>query len=180
MAATGRRYAQAAFELAIEQNKVDLWSKDLARSAEVLSDSDVMAFLDAPQVSDGVKLDGIGKLLSDVDVSVRNTVNLMTVNRDITKFADMYRLFGEMTDEHQGIARADVVTAVPLDRKRRSKIAEGLSKLVGRDEIKITESVDPEIIGGVVARIGDRLVDGSTKTQLRAMRDSLAERPVDL
>ena len=51
--------------------------------------------------------------------------------------------------------------------------------LVGRDEVKIFESVDPEIIGGVVAQVGDRLVDGSTRTQLRAMRDSLADRPVD-
>ena len=55
----------------------------------------------------------------------------------------------------------------------------GLATLVGRDEVKIVESVDPEIIGGVVAKVGDRLVDGSTRTQLRAMRDSLADRPVD-
>jgi len=54
-----------------------------------------------------------------------------------------------------------------------------LAKLVGRKEVKITESVDPEIIGGMVAKVGDRLIDGSTRTQLRAMRSSLAERPVD-
>ena len=179
MAATGRRYAQAAFELANEKNNIDRWVEDLARAAEVLSDSDVLSFLDAPQVTDSVKLDGIGKLLADVDVLVRNTVNLMTVNRDITKFADMFRLFGEMDDEHHGIARAEDVSAVPLDDARRSKIADGLAKLVGRKEVKITESVDPEIIGGMVAKVGDRLIDGSTRTQLRAMRSSLAERPVD-
>ena len=179
MAATGRRYAQAAFELAKEQDKVDTWSEDLDRAGEVLGDSDVLAFLDAPQLADNVKLDGISKLLSDVDVLVRNTVNLMTVNRDITKFADMHRMFGEMADEHCGIARAEVITAVPLDDERRGKVAEGLANLVGRSEVKITESVDSEIIGGVVAKIGDRLVDGSTRTQLRAMRDSLAERPID-
>lgn len=177
--ATGRRYAQAAFELSKEKNNIDRWAEDLARASEVLGDEDVLGFLDAPQVSDSVKLDGIGKLLSDVDPLVRNTVNLMTVNRDISKFVDMYRLFSEMADEHRGIARAEVVTAVALDDARRSKIAEGLAKLVGRNEVEITESVDPEIIGGVVAKVGDRLIDGSTRTQLRAMRDSLAERPVD-
>lgn len=177
--ATGRRYAQAAFELASEQNNLDRWSEDLGRAAAVLSDADVLGFLDAPQVTDSVKLDGIGKLLSDVDVLVRNAVNLMTVNRDITKFADMFRIFSEMADEHQGIARAEVVTAVPLDDAQRSSIASGLATLVGRSDVKITENVDPEIIGGVVAKVGDRLIDGSTRTQLRAMRDSLAERPVD-
>ncbi len=179
MAATGRRYAQAAFGLAIEQNNLDQWSDDLARAAEILGDSEVLGFLDAPQVVDNVKLDGIGKLLADVDVLVRNTVNLMTVNRDISKFADMFRLFNEMADEHRCIARAGVVTAVPLESSQRAQVAAGLANLVGRSEVEITESVDPEIIGGVVAKVGDRLIDGSTRTQLRAMRDSLAERPVD-
>ena len=178
MAATARRYAQAAFELAREHNNLDRWEDDLARAGEVLGDSDVMGFLDAPQVSDSAKLDGIGKLLTDVEVMVRNTVNLMTVNRDITKFPVMHRVFGEMADEHRGIARAKVTTAVPLDDNCRGKLAAGLAKLVGRDEVIITESVDPEIIGGVVARVGDRLIDGSTRTQLQAMRDSLAERPI--
>lgn len=178
MAATGRRYAQAAFELAREHSNLDRWEEDLARAGEVLGDSDVMGFLAAPQVSDSAKLDGIGKLLADVEVMVRNTVNLMAVNRDITKFPDMHRVFGEMADEHRGIARAEVVTAVPLDDARRDQLAAGLAKLVGRNEVIITESVDPWIIGGVVAKVGDRLIDGSTRTQLQAMRDSLAERPI--
>jgi F-type H+-transporting ATPase subunit delta len=179
MAATGRRYAQAAFELAKEKDNLDRWVEDLARAAEVLGDPDVLSFLDAPQVTDSVKLDGIGKLLAGVDPLVRNTVNLMTVNRDISKFADTFRVFSEMADEHRGIARATVVTAVPLDKAQRDQVAAGLAKLVGRNEVDITESVDPSIIGGVVARVGDRLIDGSTRTQLQAMRNSLAERPVD-
>ena len=178
MAASGRRYAQAAFELAMEQSNLDRWEEDLARAGEVLGDSDVMGFLDARQVSESAKLDGIGKLLSDVEPMVRNTVNLMTVNRDITKFPDMRRFFGEMADEHRGIARAEVVTAIPLDDIRRDQLATGLARLVGRDEVIITESVDPRIIGGVVAKVGDRLIDGSTRTQLQAMRNSLADRPV--
>jgi F-type H+-transporting ATPase subunit delta len=179
MAATGRRYAQAAFELAKENDSLDRWVEDLARSADVLGDSDVLGFLDAPQVTDSVKLDGIGKLLADVDPLVRNTVNLMTVNRDISKFVDMFRVFGEMADEHRGIARAEVVTAVPLEKAQCDQLAAGLATLVGRSEVDITESVDPNIIGGVVAKVGDRLIDGSTRTQLQAMRKSLADRPVN-
>ena len=179
MAATGRRYAQAAFELARENSNLDRWEEDLARAAEVLGDPDVMGFLDAPQVSENAKLDGIATLFADFEVMVRNTVNLMTVNRDIAKFPDMYRVFGEMTDEHRSIARAEVVTAIPLGDSQRDQLADGLAKLVGRKEVKISESVDSDLIGGVVARVGDRLIDGSTRTRLRAMRDSLATRPVD-
>ena len=178
MAATGRRYAKAAFELAKEDN-LDRWVKDLTRTAEILGDPDVLGFIDAPQVSDSVKLEGIGKLLADVDALVQNTVNLMTVNRDIAKFAEMFRVFSEMADEHHGIARAEVVTAVPLDDARRARLAAGLAELVGRNEVEITASVDPSIIGGVVAKIGDHLVDGSTRTRLQAMRNKLAVRPID-
>jgi F-type H+-transporting ATPase subunit delta len=179
MAATARRYAQAAFELAKEHDNLDRWEQDLAQAADVFGDDDVLSFMDAPQVSDTVKLDGIGKLLADVDPMVRNTVNLMTVNRDITKFREMFRVFGEMADEHRGIARAEVVTAVPLDDARRDRMAAGLAQLVGRNEVKITERVDPEIIGGVVAKVGDRLIDGSTRTRFQAMRNKLADRPID-
>jgi F-type H+-transporting ATPase subunit delta len=76
----------------------------------------------------------------------------------------MFRVFGEMADEHRGIARAEVVTAVPLEKAQRDQLAAGLAKLVGRNEVDITESVDPNIIGGVVAKVGDSLIDGSTRT----------------
>ncbi len=179
MAATGRRYAQAAFELAKDHNSLDVWEEGLARASEVLLDPDVLGFLDAPQVTDGAKLGGIATLLPSIDVLVRNTVSLMTVNHDVTKFVEMYRLFSEMADEYRGIARAEVVTAVPLDDAQRDRLATGLARLVGRSEVKITENVNPDIIGGVEAKVGDHLIDGSTRTQLRLMRDSLAERPVD-
>lgn len=178
MAATGRRYAQAVFELAKEHNSLDVWEEGLTRASDVLSDPDVLGFLDAPQVTDSAKLDGIVTLLPSIDGLVRNTVSLMTVNRDVTKFVEMYRLFGEMVDEYRGIARAEVITAVPLDDAQRDRLATGLAKLVGRSEVKITENVNPDIIGGVEAKVGDRLIDGSTRTQLRLMRDSLAERPI--
>ena len=179
MAATGRRYAQAAFELAKEHNSLDVWEEGLTRASEVLSDPDVLSFLDAPQVTDSAKLDGIATLLPSIDVLVRNTVSLMTVNHDVTKFMEMHGLFGEMADEYRGIARAAVTTAVPLDDAQRERVALGLASMVGRSEVKITENVDPEIIGGVEAKVGDHLIDGSTRTQLNLMRDSLAERPVD-
>ncbi len=179
MAATGRRYAQAAFELAKEHNSLDVWEQGLTRASEVLSDPDVLSFLDSPQVTDNAKLDGIATLFPSIDVLVRNTVSLMTVNHDVTKFMEMHRLFGEMADEYRGIARADVTTAVPLDDAQRERLALGLASMVGRNEVKITENVNPEIIGGVEAKVGDHLIDGSTRTQLRLMRDSLAERPVD-
>ena len=85
----------------------------MARASEVLLDPDLLGFLDAPQVTDSAKLDGIATLLPSFDGLVRNTVSLMTVNRDVTKFVELYRFFFELVDEYRGIARAEVITAVP-------------------------------------------------------------------
>jgi F-type H+-transporting ATPase subunit delta len=85
-----------------------------------------------------------------------------------------------MADESRGVARAEVTTAVPLDDQRRRRVIEGLARIVGRDDVTITERVDPEIIGGVIARVGDRLIDGSTRARLRSLRNELAVRPADV
>jgi F-type H+-transporting ATPase subunit delta len=80
--------------------------------------------------------------------------------------------YGRLVDEHRGIAHAEVATAVPLEPEEKDKLVRRLGDLVGR-EIVLTTRVDPAIIGGLVARVGDKLIDGSTKSRLLALRESL-------
>ncbi len=172
--ATPRRYAQAAFSLALENEGVDRWEGDLQRVLEVLKDADVIALLSAPQVPEKVKLDGVTTLLPDVAPLIRNMVSIIVLRGDIMKFGRTVQAFGEMADDSRGTARAEVVTAVPLDDARKQRVAAGLAALVNRKEVVLTERQDPEIVGGLIARVGDRLIDGSTRTRLRALRDDLA------
>ena len=69
-------------------------------------------------------------------------------------------------------------TAVALDDDRRERIVDSLKDMTGYERIEVTEIVDPDIIGGVVARVGDRLFDGSTRTKLRSMQESLVQRRI--
>ncbi len=172
--ATPRRYAQAAFSLALENEGVDRWEADLQRVQEVLQDADVNALLSAPQVPESVKLDGVTTLLPEVAPLIRNMVSLMVLRGDIMKFGRAVEAFTGMADDSRGTARAEVVTAVPLDDARKQRVAEGLAALVDRKAVILSERLDPEIVGGVIARVGDRLIDGSTRTRLRALRDELA------
>ena len=179
MASTSaRRYAQAAFAIAVERDALDIWARDLETAREVFTESDVQAFMAAPSVPESVKLDGIGTLLSDVDPLVNNLVSLLTTNGDIERFADVCDTFRELMGAHLGIGRALITTAVPLDDARRERIVNSLQELTGYERIEVSEHVDPEIIGGVVARVGDRLFDGSTRSRLRSMQESLAQRPL--
>ncbi len=179
MASTSvRRYAQAAFAIAVERDALETWISDLEIARSIFAESDVQAFMSAPSVPESVKLDGIGTLLSEVDPLVRNLVSLLVTNGDIERLAGVCDTFCELTDDHLGIGRALITTAVPLDDARRERIVNSLQELTGYDRIEVSEQVDPEIIGGVVARVGDRLFDGSTRSRLRSMQESLAQRPL--
>ena len=169
-----RRYAQAAFALAQENEGIQRWQEDLQRSAEVLSDPDVMALLTAPQVPEKVKLDGITTLLPDVAPLIRNMVSTMALRGDVLKFGRTVDAFTAMADDSQGTARAEVVTAVPLDDDRKKRLSDGLATLVDRKSVVLTEKQDPTIVGGIIARVGDKLIDGSTRTRIRALKDELA------
>ena len=179
MASTSvRRYAQAAFAIAVERDALDVWARDLESARGIVGESDVTAFLAAPSVPETVKLDGVNTLLSDVDPLVRNLVSLLTTNGDIERFGGVCDTFRDLMDEHLGIGRAQITTAVPLDEARRERIVSSLQEMTGYERIEVTEAVDAEIIGGVVARVGDRLFDGSTRSRLRSMQETLTQRPL--
>jgi F-type H+-transporting ATPase subunit delta len=172
--ASPRRYAQAAFSLALENEGVDRWEADLVRTRETLSNTDVYALLSAPQVPEKVKLDGIATLLPDVAPLIRNMVSVIVLRGDILKFGRLVDVFSQMADDRRGTARAEVVTAVPLDDARKRRVSEGLAALVNRKNVVLTERLDPSIIGGVIARVGDKLIDGSARTRLHRLRNELA------
>lgn len=181
MASTSvRRYAQAAFAIAVERDALTVWERDLEAARSVVGESDVQAFMAAPSVPLAVKLDGIDTLLAEVDPLVRNLVSLLITNGDIERFGAVCDGFRDLMDDHLGIGRAQITTAVALDATRRDHIVDRLRELTGYEQIEVTEQVDPEIIGGVVARVGDKLFDGSTRSRLRAMQESLSQRPISV
>ncbi len=79
-----------------------------------------------------------------------------------------------MADAYQGVEHAEVTTAIPLDEEDRQRLSERLAELTGT-RIVLSTRVDPNVIGGFVVRIGDRLIDGSTKSKLDSLRKSLVE-----
>ena len=175
---TARRYARAVFELALEHDAVDQWSDDLDLMADTMGDRDFFALLEAPQVPLRVKYQGIDAVLAGVSQLARNLASVL-VDRRSVRFAGAIRdEFRALADAHNGVARAEVVTAVAMENAERERVSQLLGGLVGA-KIEITERVDPEIIGGIIARVGDHLIDGSVRTRLADMRAALAGPPVD-
>ena len=110
--------------------------------------------------------------LEGVNPLVMNLALLVVARGRLDLVADMVLEYGQLVDEQRGIAHAEVATAVPIELEDKDKLVRYLSDLVGL-KIVLTERVDPSIIGGLVARVGDKIIDGSTRSRLLALRESM-------
>lgn len=168
-----RRYAQAVFEMADEQGTLALWERDLSALAGAFADAQVAAYFESPQVPTAQKVDTANQLMgADAQPLARNLVGLLIERGRIGALPRLYADFHDRMLERQGIAVGEVTTAVPLGPEELALVRQRLAAVVGKD-VEIRTVVDPEIIGGIVARVGDQLIDGSVIGQLRKLRERL-------
>ncbi len=171
---TARRYAQAAFELAQESDSVDRWQSDLHMLAEVFSDSSVAYYFNNPRASNPEKAEAAGKMFEGrVLPETLNLVRMLVARHRADVVGRISERFDELYRDAQGIITAQVTTAIEIDNEERSKIAEQLGKMTGKT-VEVESVVDPSIIGGLIAQIGDQLIDGSVITSLRQLRARLS------
>ncbi len=169
-----RRYGEAAFQIARDGGTEERWSEGLSLMAAVFSDSGIAALMQEARISSADKMGLAEKALAGVDPLVLNLARLL-VHRGRTALASQIaEAFQELADAERGIAHALVTTAVPLSDDETRAVAEKLSEISDQKVVVETE-VDERIIGGLVARIGDKLIDGSTRSRLLALKRRLRE-----
>ena len=216
--ASARRYAQAAFEIAVERDDAEGWLADLELLADSTANEDFMRTLSAPRIPFARKQALIQEAFGFLPVQRRRMdafwtderrkesakpgfwtdelreeyrrisrgdysvgvlgINLMLLlaSRNLVHLLPAIAdRFQELLDAHNGVSRAEAVSAVPLDDSQRRSVERALADVYG-GEIRLTSRVDPEILGGMVIRIGDKVLDGSARTRLQNMRRELAQR----
>lgn len=173
--AYARRYAQAVFQIALEKNELERWQSDLQKIADIVSDATVLAVLENPKLGPEEKIGLFSKNLKDVNPLVLNLVRMLIAKSNIGMMSEIAGEYGILLDDYHGIKSADVITAVPIDDKDKQKLAEELGELMG-SRVTLRAGVDPEIIGGIVARVGGKLLDGSTRSKLAALKRELGGR----
>lgn len=171
--AAARRYAQAVFQLAIEKNEIDRWKADLDAISGLVKNPDLRSILENPKIPIEEKQRVIRKLLPDLAPLAVNLASLLIVKGRLAVTDQIAAEYQLMVDAHHGLERAEVVTAVPLDEEDTGKLKERLEALLGK-QVVLTSRVEPAILGGLVARIGDRLIDGSTLTNLLTLKRRLS------
>lgn len=168
-----RRYARAVFEIGRDDQDLDGWLRDLRVTRDVFEDPTLRAFLESPAVPTDQKLQMIDNSLGTLGAKARNFAFLLVQNRRTNLIGDIVAAYEDELDKLRGVVHARVTTAVPLNERAAADVRSRLVQLTGARQVELTTTVDPTIIGGFVARIGDRLIDASVVGRLNALRDSL-------
>jgi F-type H+-transporting ATPase subunit delta len=168
-----KRYSQAVFSIALEKDELDRWQADLKKVASLGEDDAFVALLQSPKLHFEAKAKLLSEQLGKINPLALNLA-LLLVTRG------MFGMVGEIADEYQqllnsyrGIEEAEVATAIPLDDRDKQRLAERLGAVIGK-KVVLKPEVDSNLIGGILARIGGKLLDGSTRSRLQALRDEMA------
>jgi F-type H+-transporting ATPase subunit delta len=176
--ASAKRYAQAIFDLALERQQLDRWAEGLDALCRAMENRDMFGFLEHAKVTMPQKVRTIEEALPDVDPLLRNLLCVL-VDRGLAELVpEVEKGYRRLLDAHMGREQVQVSSAVPLEDSEQKSISEFISGLI-RKEVVMETRVDPSILGGLVIRVGDRLIDGSTRTRLAEMGKRLRQGAIE-
>lgn len=167
-----KRYVQAIVEIAREKQTFEAWERDLQQLGAAASDEDFATFLQNPSVQGAEKIKAVDIVLRDAQPEVRNLAHLLVERQRAGLIPDIVEAFNEAVLAERGIVVADVTTAEQLDESMQADVRERIGTLLGK-KVELRLHTDPEIIGGLIARVGDEVIDGSVQTRLRQLRSRL-------
>jgi len=169
-----RRYARALGDLAAERGLLETVERELGRVAAVIrDDAEIRTTIESQRVPAEVKLDLLVRAAGEQASEVTKLFLRLVVNKRRERFLpDMYREFVAYADKVRDVVEVEVRSAQPLGDEELAGLRDGLSRFTGK-QVRIRNVVTPEIIGGVVARIGDLVMDGSVARRLERLKESL-------
>ncbi len=177
VAGVAGRYATALFELALEAKALDQIEADLDAFQAMLDDSeDLRRLVRSPVFSAEDQERALSALLKKIDMGTltANFLGLIARNRRLFAVGDMIRAFRALAAQHRGEVSAEVASAVKLSSSQLTALRTALKASIGQD-VQITTRVDPSLLGGLVVKVGSRMIDSSLRTKLNNLRVAMRE-----
>ncbi|CRK76008.1 F-type ATPase subunit delta [Nereida ignava] len=170
------RYATAVFEIAKEGKKVKALETDLASLTDALAVDDFSNLISSPMISREEQAGAIVALAKKMKLSptVSNTLNLMATKRRLFVLPQLVTRLREIIAQDKGEVTAEVVTAKALTKTQADKLAKTLKASVGKT-VTLNATVDESLIGGLVVKVGSKMIDTSVKSKLDALQNSMKE-----
>jgi len=172
------RYASALFSLAKDEQSTDQVAVSLKTFDAMIAESaDLERLVRSPVFSAETQTKALGALLDKAGISgiAANFIKLAAAKRRLFAIRDMIANYHKLNDSYRGVARAEVTTAAPLSDAHVAALKEALKGVTGGKDVEISVKTDPSIIGGLIVKLGSRMVDGSLKTKLNAIRTRMKE-----
>jgi F-type H+-transporting ATPase subunit delta len=172
------RYGNALFELALENKAVDAVKADLDRFDAMIADSsDLNRLVRSPVFDADSQLRALAAILDKAGIKglAANFLRVITTNRRLFAVRDMIRAYRVLAARHKGEVTAEVTVAEPLSDKNLDALRDALKSVTGGKEIDFDVKVEPAIIGGLIVKVGSRMVDSSLRTKLNAIKIAMKE-----
>jgi F-type H+-transporting ATPase subunit delta len=169
-----RRYAEAAFQIGQEDGSIDAWRRELDEAAATLAEgSDLLEILANPAIPLEERRTIVRKVFVGLSEKARNLVLLLVQRGRIEQITRVASEFRRLDDARQGIVHATATSAAPLTDTEMRALTARLEQMTG-GRIALETDVDESLLGGLVVRVGDRLIDGSVRGRLERLRNQLA------
>jgi F-type H+-transporting ATPase subunit delta len=171
---TARRYAEAAFEIAVRDDAMAVWLAALDVADDRLGGDEVIELMTNPAVAAADRIGVLDRLLGD-DVSgpPRNLLALLIRRGRFDLLPDIIREFRRLHRRREGIVEATVTTAAPLDQTAVAAIEARIVAMTGQ-RVELSVAIDPGLLGGLQIRVGDRLIDASVRGRLERLRTTFS------
>jgi len=167
------RYANALFELALDNKAVDAVKKDLDQFDALVADSaDLNRLVRSPVFGADEQLKALSAILAKAGIAglAANFLRVITTNRRLFAVHDMIRAYRALVARHKGEVTAHITVAEKLNEKNLDALKGALKSVTGGKDIDLDVNVDPAIIGGLVVKVGSRMVDSSLRTKLNSIK----------
>lgn len=168
-----RPYTKAAFEYALDKGTLDQWSDMLTTASAVAQDELMVRVLGNPALTSEQKADALMSVCDEqFDEAGKNYVSLLAENQRLPLLPEISAQFEQLKANQQQSVEIDVTTAFDLDEQQQQKLAQALGTKLGR-EVNLTSKVDKSILGGVVVRTDDLVIDGSVRARLAKLAEAM-------
>ncbi|MBA54342.1 MAG: F0F1 ATP synthase subunit delta [Pseudomonadales bacterium] len=168
-----RPYAKAAFQFADENGALAEWSDMLAFAAAVSTDEAVSSFLNNPKITSAQKAEAFGDLCKDkLNAQGKNFVAMLAQNKRLAALPEIATLFEALKSQKEQSVDVEITSAFALSDEQGNKLAAALKQKLGR-EVNVTTAEDKALLGGVIIRAGDMVIDGSVRGKLAKLAEKL-------
>lgn len=168
-----RPYAKAAFEAALQLKQLDAWSSQLATLGAITADDKVVELINNPSLPVQEKAQLVKQLLGEeLTDSLASLIDVLAENRRLTLLGEVSSQFDALKAEHEKSATALVKSAFAMTKAQQDALAKKLKAKLGRD-VTLQVEVDPSLIGGVLIRSGDLVIDGSVRGKLAKLAEAM-------